>query len=138
MPSELSGYTAKTPGFRPFEPAEAQKGPMTMGRLLYGDSGLVIEFDDRTLSHVHLVINAKLRRSEAFFFSWKDDPAVGNGRSSIWLESSIPLFFKFSTSERHTINREWLDALTTSANLPQGMYLTSEPGRTTPQPRSNV
>jgi hypothetical protein len=109
-----------------------------MGRLLYGDSALVIEFDDRTLAHVHLVINAKLRRGEGFFFSWKDDPAVGNGRSSIWLENSIPLYFKFSGSERHSINREWLDQLTVSANQPQGMYLLNEPGRITPQPRSRV
>ena len=109
-----------------------------MGRLLYGDSALVIEFDDRTLTHVHLVINAKLRRGEGFFFSWKDDPAVGNGRSSIWLENSIPLFFKFSTSERHQINREWLEQLTVSANQPQGMFLLGEPGRDTPPPRSHV
>ena len=109
-----------------------------MGRLLYGDSALVIEFDDRTLTHVHLVIAAKLRRSEGFFFSWKDDPAVGNGRSSIWLENSIPLFFKFSTPTRHIINREWLEQLTVSANQPQGMHLLSEPGRETPPPRSHV
>ncbi|HEV7951142.1 MAG TPA: ATP-dependent DNA ligase [Glaciihabitans sp.] len=109
-----------------------------MGRLLYGDSGLVIEFDDRTLSHIHLVINAKLRRSEGFFFSWKDDPSAGNGRSSIWLENSIPLYFKFSTCERHAINREWLEQLTLSANQPQGMFLLNEPGVITPHPRSRV
>lgn len=98
-----------------------------MGRLFYGVSGLAIEFDDRTLSHLHLVINAKLRRGEAFFFSWRDDPAAGNGRSSIWLDSSIPLYFKFTHSNRHAINREWLEELTLSANQSQGLQLTPEP-----------
>jgi hypothetical protein len=105
-----------------------------MGRLLYGDSARAIEFDDRTLIHVHLVINAKLRRREGFFFSWKDDPAAGSGRSSIWLECSIPLYFKFTTNVRHTINREWLEMLTVSANQPQGMLLVPEPIAAPPAP----
>ena len=105
-----------------------------MGRLLYGDSARAIEFDDRTLIHLHLVINAKLRRREGFFFSWKDDPAAGSGRSSIWLESSIPLYFKFTTNVRHTVNREWLEALTVSANQPQGMLLIPEPAPVPPVP----
>ncbi|MEF2975639.1 hypothetical protein V3W46_00275 [Subtercola sp. YIM 133946] len=54
-----------------------------MGKLVYGDSGTEIEFDDRVLTHLQIVIGAKLRRRESFFFSWKDDPAVGDGRSSI-------------------------------------------------------
>ncbi|PRY68801.1 hypothetical protein B0I08_1035 [Glaciihabitans tibetensis] len=103
-----------------------------MGRLLYGDSGLIVEFDDRTLMHVHLVIGAKLRRREAFFFTWKDDPAAGSGRSSIWLDSSIPLYFKFASNVRHPVNREWLEALTASANQPQGMHLLPEPSAASP------
>lgn len=98
-----------------------------MGRLFYGVSGLAIEFDDRTLAHLHLVINAKLRRGEAFFFSWRDDPSAGNGRSSIWLDSSIPLYFKFTHGNRHAINRDWLEELTLSANQSQGLQLTPEP-----------
>ena len=109
-----------------------------MGKILYGESGIEVVFDDRAMAHLQLVIGAKLRRRESFFFSWKDDPAVGNGRSSVWLENSIPLFFKFSSSERHQINREWLEQLTVSANQPQGMFLSSEPGRDTPPPRSHV
>jgi hypothetical protein len=105
-----------------------------MGRLLYGDSARAIEFDDRTLIHVHLVVNAKLRRREGFFFTWKDDPAAGSGRSSIWLECSIPLYFKFGTNVRHPINREWLEMLTVSANQPQGMLLVPEPAPVAPAP----
>jgi hypothetical protein len=95
---------------------------------MYGDSGLEVEFDDRVLAHLQVVIGAKLRRHEGFFFSWRDDPAVGDGRSSIWLETSIPLYFRFSSPERHQINREWLEQLTVSANNAQGMFLTPEPG----------
>jgi hypothetical protein len=109
-----------------------------LGTLTYGDSWRVIEFDDRVLAHLQIVINSKLRRHEGFFFSWVDSTDVGNGRSSIWLHNGVPLFFKYSTSERHEINREWLDELTASANSPHGLALTAEPGHSTPQPRSHV
>src|ERR1700712_813627 len=75
-----------------------------LGKLLYGNSGLEIEFDDRTLAHLQFVIGGKLRRHEGFFFSWRDDPALGDGRSSIWLETAIPLLFRFTGSERHQLN----------------------------------
>jgi hypothetical protein len=84
------------------------------------------------------VIGAKLRRHEGFFFSWRDDPAMGDGRSSIWLESSIPLYFSFSKPERHQLNREWLEQLTLSASNTQGLFLSGEPGGVTPAPRSRV
>jgi len=84
------------------------------------------------------VIAAKLRRREAFFFSWRDDPALGDGRSSIWIETSIPLRFRFAAAERHQINREWLEELTQSANQAQGLYLTAEPGQEVVPPRSRV
>lgn len=109
-----------------------------MAKLLYGESGLEIEFDDRVLAHIHIVISAKLRRQEGFFFSWKDDPTVGNGRSSIWIEKSIPLYFVFSTPTQHVINKEWLNQLSVSANQTQGLYLSDEPGRMTPPPKSHV
>jgi hypothetical protein len=38
-----------------------------VGKLTY-DSTLVVDFEDRTLAHLHLVVGAKLRRGEAFFF----------------------------------------------------------------------
>jgi hypothetical protein len=109
-----------------------------MGKIIYGDSDIEIEFDDRSLTHVQLVIGAKLRRGESFFFSWKDDPAVGDGRSSIWLDRAIPLYFKFFGGKNPTINREWLTILNDSANSGQGLIFTSEPGGTTPPPRTHV
>ena len=98
-----------------------------MGKILYGDSGVEIVFDDRDMAHLQLVIGAKLRRRESFFFSWKDDPNVGDGRSSIWIDAAIPLYFKYYGSKQPTINREWLELLTLSANSAQGMQFMDEP-----------
>ena len=51
-----------------------------MGRLIY-DNTTAVEFDDRVLAHLQLVIGTKLRRGEGFFLNWKDDPSVGDGRA---------------------------------------------------------
>ncbi|WP_378147964.1 ATP-dependent DNA ligase [Cnuibacter sp. UC19_7] len=104
-----------------------------MGKLIYGSSGIEIEFDDRTLTHLQIVIAAKLRRRESFFFSWKDDPAVGDGRSSIWLDASIPLYFKYAGGRVPAINRDWLEVLTASSNGSGGLQFSEEPrGPVTP------
>ncbi|TIH35657.1 ATP-dependent DNA ligase [Subtercola vilae] len=110
-----------------------------MGKLVYGDSGTEIEFDDRVLTHLQIVIGAKLRRRESFFFSWKDDPAVGDGRSSIWLDSSVPLYFRYSASKVPVINREWITVMTSSANSGAGLTFIEEPGeKSTPLPKSQA
>lgn len=109
-----------------------------VGKLLYGTSRIEIEFADRTLAHLHPVIGTKLRRHEGFFFSWRDDPALGDGRSSIWIDTAIPLYFSFDTSERHALNRDWLEALSQSSNSAEGLMLVPEPGTGLTPPRSNV
>lgn len=107
-----------------------------MGKLLYGASGVEIEFDDRTLTHVQIVIANKLRRRESFFFSWRDDPAVGDGRSSIWLDPSVPLYFTYFGGRVPSINRTWIDLLTVSANSSGGLQLVQEPeAAPTPPPK---
>ncbi|UTT61565.1 ATP-dependent DNA ligase [Microcella humidisoli] len=100
-----------------------------MGTLTY-DSTLSADFDDRTLAHLQMVMGAKLRRNEAFYFSWKDDHSIGNGRSVIWMHPTIPISFKFFGSRPPAINREWIDELMLLANTPSGLYLVPEP--TTP------
>jgi hypothetical protein len=112
-----------------------------MGKLLYSSAAMEIGFDDRALAHLQIVIGAKLRRGEKFFFSWQDNIAVGSGRSSIWMEPSIPLYFKFSGSKQVAINRAWIDALTASANSGMGLTFLPEPGvaqTVTPLPHSRV
>jgi hypothetical protein len=109
-----------------------------MGKLLYGDSGIEIDFEDRFLTHLQIVIGAKLRRRESFFFSWKDDPSVGDGRSSIWLDASIPLYFKYFGSKVPLINREWIETLTQSSNSGRGLEFVPEPNGSTDLPKSRI
>ena len=54
-----------------------------MGKLIYGAPTWSVEFEDRALAHLRIVIIAKLRRSESFTFSWKFEAAYGSGRSSL-------------------------------------------------------
>lgn len=97
-----------------------------MGNLTY-DQSLTMEFDDRTLGHLQIVIGSKLRRSESFYFSWKDDKRVSDGRTTIWLNPTISLVFKYYGSRMPALNREWLILLEQSANAPHGLQALPEP-----------
>jgi len=99
-----------------------------MGTLLYGSSGMEVGFDDRALMHLQVVITAKLRRRESFVFSWTDSAGVGSGRTTIWLDPSSTLCYRYFGSRIPSINREWIDALMSSANSASGLYFTTEPG----------
>jgi hypothetical protein len=98
-----------------------------VGRLAYGYGNLEVEIEDRVLAHLQIVVVAKLRRNEGFMLTWTDEPAVGDGRSSIWLHQSIPLYFKYDSSAQPHINREWLEALTISASSAAGLRIVEEP-----------
>jgi hypothetical protein len=112
-------------------PLRIDESGNTVGKLLYSSAAIEVDFDDRTLAHIHVVISTKLRRGEKFFFSWQDNIAVGSGRSSIWLEQSIPLYFKFSGSRPVTINKAWLDLLIVTATSSAGLTFLPEPGAPT-------
>jgi hypothetical protein len=98
-----------------------------MGSLLYGSAGMEVAFDDRALTHLQLVITAKLRRRESFVFSWTTSVELGSGRSVIWLDPSSTLFYRYSGSRLPSINRTWIEQLTKSANSPGGLYFSPEP-----------
>lgn len=98
-----------------------------MGTLSYGPSALQVEFDDRVLAHVQAVISVKIRRGESFMFSWFDTQAVGDGRSTIWISAELPMFFRFSKSAPHRMNRQWLESMVIAAGSSQGLILTEEP-----------
>ena len=97
-----------------------------MGTLTY-DSTLAADFDDRTLVHIQFIIGAKLRRNEPFFFTWKDDSSIGDGRSTIWVHPAVSLTFKYFGSRVPAINLKWIDVLMLSANSTAGMQLVPEP-----------
>jgi hypothetical protein len=97
-----------------------------LGKLIY-ESGVQVDFDDRTLAHLQIVIGTKLRRNEAFFFGWRDDKSVGEGRTSIWLHPRCALVFKFYGSRTPRINLAWVDALAKTANSTGGLEIVPEP-----------
>ena len=96
-----------------------------MGYLTYGGSQ-EYEFEDRTLAHLKVAITIKLRRQESFLFSWNNPADRGGGRTSIWLNPSIPLTFRFVGSRPPQLNKEWLAALSDLANTAQGLTLIPE------------
>jgi len=103
-----------------------------MGSLTY--DSIVIEFEDRLLAHLQIVIVNKLRRRESFAMSWRDSPDVGDGRSAIWLDPSIPIYFKFDGSRVPAINREWVERLAESAAGSHGLVVTGEDGELSQRP----
>jgi hypothetical protein len=97
-----------------------------MGKFIY-DSIVKVDFDDRLLAHLQLVIGAKMRRGEAFHFTWKDDSSIGDGRTTVWLHPRCSVVYKFYGSRKPRINRAWVDALFYTANSPNGLYAVPEP-----------
>lgn len=98
-----------------------------MGLFIYGSAGFSVDFDDRTLIHLQLVVGPKLRRDESFFFTWSGETGSGHGRTSLWLDRSVPMIFQCVSDQRYDINRDWLEVLTISANSAQGLQLVAEP-----------
>ena len=96
-----------------------------MGTLQY--DGVLVEFDDRLLAHLQIVIVQKIRRGESFLMSWRDSNDTGDGHSAIWVHPAQNLYFKFAGGRNPAINEEWLRQLTDSANSARGMLVTKEP-----------
>ncbi|KQR50824.1 hypothetical protein ASF88_16470 [Leifsonia sp. Leaf336] len=97
-----------------------------MGTLIYGGTS-EIDIEDRTLAHMQLAIITKLRRNEQFLLSWDHGVDNGSGYSSIWIHPAIPLYFRFAGGRRPSLNREWVEALLTSANSVGGLHIIPEP-----------
>lgn len=98
-----------------------------MGVLRYGAHGMEVDIDDRSLAHLQTVMTSKLRRGEPFLFSWTNSLTIGSGRSSIWIDPGIPLFFRYYNAGATPINREWLVMLMASANTVAGLTFCEEP-----------
>ena len=97
-----------------------------MGTLTYGGSR--IQFDDRLLVHLQVVIIQRFRRGEGFAMSWVRSVAIGSGRSTVWLSPSLPVVFDFAGSRAPSINPEWLRRLTDTASSGTGLIVTNEDG----------
>lgn len=92
-----------------------------MGYLFYGAQQSPIEVPDLLLSHVKVVIATKLRRNESFMMSWAHPD--GSGRSSIWVQPSIPMRFVFESVEAPELDRSLLASLAVAANSNSGLIL---------------
>ena len=103
-----------------------EAGRIAVGRFTY-DAIVKIDFEDRLLAHLQVVIGAKMRRGESFHFSWKDDQSIGDGRTTVWIHPRCSIAYKFYGGGRPQINRAWVDALMTTANSPAGLYVVPEP-----------
>lgn len=97
-----------------------------MGSLIY--DGQSIQFDDRLLAHLQIVIVQKLGRNEGFLMSWLNALSAGDGRSSIWLDHTIPVRFNFAGSRSPSINRKWLAILNESAASSSGLIIVNDDG----------
>ncbi|MFP3465344.1 ATP-dependent DNA ligase [Leifsonia sp. SIMBA_070] len=86
----------------------------------------MIEFEDRLLAHLQIVIAQKIRRGESFFMAWRDSVETGDGHSSIWIHPAQNLYFKFSGSRFPKINPAWVEALMASANSSKGLLIMTE------------
>lgn len=103
---------------------ECRRGD-AMGRFYYGERK--VEIEDRALAHLQIVIGSKLRRGEPFYFTWREDASVGDGRTSVWMHPAASFTFRFFGSRRPTLNRKWLEALSFTANSSSGLHLVPEP-----------
>ncbi|KTS07205.1 DUF7882 family protein [Microbacterium testaceum] len=92
-----------------------------MGSLFYGSSADPIQMPDRVLAHVKVVIATKLRRGESFTLSWRHPEGETVGRSTIWLQPSIPLRFVFGDSEPEMLDPSLLQLYANSANSSGGL-----------------
>lgn len=98
-----------------------------MGKFIYGTPSISVDFDDRVLAHLKVVILSKVRRGESFSFSWEYTVAAGSGHSSIWIHPAIPLQFDFDGGREPRLNRAWVEELVRLSNSPAGLRVTPEP-----------
>lgn len=94
-----------------------------MGYLYYGDSDQPIEIPDRLLAHLKVVITTKLRRAESFTLTWRHAEGEAAGRSSLWLQESIPLRFVFEESEPEQLDGSALQDMAHRAASSSGLIV---------------
>jgi hypothetical protein len=97
-----------------------------VGRFIY-DGSVKVDFDDRLLAHLQVVITQKLRRGESFPFTWRNEPSLGDGRTTVWLNPNASLVYKYHGSRQPVLNRAWLESLTHAANSTAGLQIIPEP-----------
>src|SRR6187431_2683194 len=100
-----------------------QEGNEAVGLLYYGFESQPAEMPDRILAHLKLVATTKLRRGESFTLTWRHAEGMPEGRTSIWMQPSIPLRFVFATAEPEQLDPDYLQELAISANSANGLMI---------------
>jgi hypothetical protein len=98
-----------------------------VGALLYDDAR--VEFDDRTLAHLQIVIVGHIRRREGVLLGWHDALGDGDGRTAMWISPTVPVRFEFTQGRLPEIDRAWLDRLNASAGSRTGLTVEDLEGR---------
>lgn len=94
-----------------------------MGTLHYGNSTEPFDIPDRILAHLKVVATTKLRRQESFTVSWVNHETARPGRTTLWLQPSIPLRFDFDSAEPLGLDPDVLQHLADAAASTGGMTL---------------
>lgn len=94
-----------------------------MAHLYYGPETGPAEIPDRILAHVKVVATTKLRRGESFLLTWRHCDGDAPGRTSIWMQPSIPLRFVFANPDPEPLDAEYLRELANQANSSGGIVL---------------
>ena len=94
-----------------------------MAHLYYGADARPVEIPDHVLAHVKVVAATKLRRGESFLLTWRHPGEEAEGRTSLWMQPSIPLRFVFDSPEPETLDSEYLRKLANEATSSRGIIL---------------
>lgn len=94
-----------------------------MGQLFYGAMYEPIVIPDALLAHLQLVTATKLRRAECFTLSWRHSGDQPGGRTTIWLQPSIPLRFVFDAAESVPIDTGMLNRFAQEASSTRGLVI---------------
>lgn len=94
-----------------------------MGTLFYGSMCEPIVIPDTLLAHLQVVTTTKLRRGESFPLSWLHPAGQPGGRTTIWLQPSIPLRFELDTRDAVRIDTGMLQRFAQSASSTWGLVI---------------
>lgn len=94
-----------------------------MGQLYYGNASESIEIPDRLLAHLKVLTATKLRRSESFTLTWRHGADSAAGRSTIWLQPSIPLRFVFGSADTDKLDSALLNEMARAASSSAGLVV---------------
>lgn len=97
-----------------------------MGQLYYGALAEPIDMPDQLLAHFRAVASTKLRRGESFTVSWPHAPDEVPGRTTLWIQPSIPLRFIFESPDPEQLDPARLQRMARDASATGGLNFTAD------------